>query len=98
MAMTQQVKSELATLKVSKPCCRRAEVAALLRFGGGIHIVSGKIVIEAELDTGAAARRLRTTISESFGLVSELIVISGSGIRRGTRYCCLLYTSPSPRD
>ncbi|HNV11927.1 MAG TPA: DNA-binding protein WhiA [Propionibacteriaceae bacterium] len=86
MAMTQQVKSELATIKVTKPCCRRAEVASLLRFGGGIHIVSGKIVIEAELDTGAAARRLRTTITEAFGLASDLIVISGSGIRRGTRY------------
>ena len=31
----------------------------MLRFAGGLHIVSGRIVVEAELDTGAAARRLR---------------------------------------
>ena len=64
MAMTQQVKAELATIKVTKPCCRRSEVASMLRFAGGIHIVSGRIVVEVEFDTGAAARRLRSAIQE----------------------------------
>ncbi len=86
MAMTQQVKSELATLKITKPCCRRSEVAAMIRFAGGIHIVSGHIVVETELDTGAAARRLRTAVSDLFGLETELVVINASGLRRGTRY------------
>jgi len=84
--MTAQVKAELATVKVTKPCDRKSEVAAILRFAGGLHIHSGRIVIEAELDTGAAARRLRTEIGEVFGHPSELVVVSGSGIRRGTRY------------
>ena len=86
MAMTAQVKAELATIKVTKPCCRKAEVASILRFAGGLHIVSGRIVIEAELDTGAAARRLRTDIHDVFGHTSEVVVVSGSGLRRGTRY------------
>ncbi|MFP5283766.1 MAG: DNA-binding protein WhiA [Actinomycetes bacterium] len=86
MAMTAQVKAELATTKVTKPCDRRAEVAAMLRFAGGLHVVSGRIVIEAELDTGAAARRLRTDIAEVFGHESELVIVNGAGIRRGTRY------------
>ena len=86
MAMTAQVKAELATIKVTKPSCRKAEVAATLRFAGGLHIVSGKIVIEAELDTGAVARRLRTDIADVFGHPSELVIVNGSGIRRGTRY------------
>src|SRR5690606_32576054 len=86
MAMTAQVKAELATIKVTKPSCRKAEVAAMLRFAGGLHIVSGRIVIEAELDTGAAARRLRTDIAEVFGHPSDLVIVNGSGIRRGTRY------------
>src|SRR6478672_12965429 len=86
MAMTAQVKAELATIEVTKPCCRKSEVAATLRFAGGLHIVSGRIVIEAELDTGAAARRLRTDISEVFGHPSELVIVNGSGIRRGTHY------------
>src|SRR5512132_2249715 len=86
MAMTAQVKAELATIRVTKPCDRKSEVAATLRFAGGLHIVSGRIVIEAELDTGAAARRLRTDINEVFGHPSELVIVNGSGIRRGTHY------------
>src|SRR5664279_953341 len=98
MALTQQVKSELATVVTTKPCCRRAEAAAMLRFSGGLHLAGGQIIVEAELDTGAAARRLRSTITEVFGLQSELVTVTSSGLRRGTRYICLLYTSPSPRD
>ena len=86
MAMTRQVKSELATLSVTKPEVRRAEIAAMLRFSNALHVAGGRIVIEAELDTGVAARRLRTTISDLFGLSSELVVIAGSGLKRGTRY------------
>ncbi len=86
MAMTQQVKAELATVSVTKPACRRAEVAAILRFAGGLHLAGGRIVVEAELDTGAAARRLRTAIAELFGFNSEFVVVTSSGLRRGTRY------------
>ncbi|MFZ0531457.1 MAG: DNA-binding protein WhiA [Propionicimonas sp.] len=86
MAMTQQVKAELATLEVARPELRKAEVASLLRFANGLHIAGGRIVVEAELDTGAAARRLRTAIADLFGFTCEFVVISGSGLRRGTRY------------
>ena len=50
MAMTAQVKAELANTQITKTCCRKAEVSTTLRFAGGLHIVSGKIVVEAELD------------------------------------------------
>jgi len=86
MAMTASVKDELARLDVTKPCCRKAEVAALLRFGGGLHIVSGKIVVEAELDTGAAARRLRRDIAEVYGHESDIAMVTGGGLRKGSRY------------
>lgn len=86
MALTQQLKDELATAQITKPCCRRAEVAATLRFAGGLHLVGGRIVIEAELDTGVAARRLRTAITDVFGHESDLVVVNGAGIRRSTTY------------
>ena len=86
MAMTAAVKDELSRLPVTKKCCRKAEVSALLRFAGGLHIVSGKIVVEAELDTGQAARRLRRDLAEIFGHESEVSVLSGAGIRKGSRY------------
>ena len=86
MAMTQQVKSELAAAPIPPAKARRAEVSAMLRFGGGLHLVSGRIVVEAEFDTAGAARRLRSSISELFGFESELLMISASGLRRGSRY------------
>lgn len=58
----------------------------MLRFAGGLHIVSGKIVVEAELDTGAAARRLRGFIHETYGHHSDLAVVHPGGLRKGNRY------------
>jgi hypothetical protein len=86
MAMTGLVKDELSRITVLKPCCRKAEVSTLLRFAGGLHLAAGRIVVEAELDTGAAARRLRKDVAEVFGHSSELIVLAPSGLRKGNRY------------
>lgn len=86
MSLTADVKDELARLRVDKISARKAEVAVTLRFAGGLHIISGRIVIEAELDTGIAARRLRQAIAEVYGHTSEVIVVSGGALRRGNRY------------
>jgi len=86
MAMTAAVKDELSRVDVPKPCCRRAEMAALLRFAGGLHIVAGRVVVEAELDTGSAARRLRKEIHDLFGHHSDVHVLTSGGLRKGTRW------------
>ena len=86
MAMTAQVKAELASTPITKTCCRKAEVTTTLRFAGGIHIVSGRIVIGAELDTGASARRLRRDIAEMYGHESDVVMVQAGGLRKGTRY------------
>jgi len=36
MALTQKVKTELAAVATPHPNARRAEVATMLRFGGGV--------------------------------------------------------------
>ncbi|MDY6054462.1 DNA-binding protein WhiA [Micrococcus sp.] len=86
MALTMTLKEELARVPVSTLGERRAETAAMLRFAGGLHLVSGRVVIEAELDHGASARRLRASITEVYGHVTEIVVISGGNLRRGQRY------------
>src|SRR5689334_25035018 len=86
MAMTARVKDELSRLDVTKPCCRKSEVAATLRFAGGLHIVGGRIVVEAELDTANAARRLRRFVAEVYGHKSDVLVMSASGLRKSSRY------------
>lgn len=86
MAMTAQVKSELAATTVTKACCRKAEVATILRFAGGLHLQAGRVVVEAELDTGAAARRLKRDLAELYGHDSEVHVVQPSGLRKSTHY------------
>jgi len=57
MSLTVAVKDELARVAAQNAAQRRAEVASMLRFSGGLHIVSGRIVVEAEPDHGGAGAR-----------------------------------------
>lgn len=86
MAMTAEVKDELSRLIVNSVSARRAEVASLLRFAGGLHIVSGRVIVEAEVDLGSIARRLRKDIYDLYGYSAVVHVVSASGIRKNTRY------------
>ena len=86
MAMTAEVKDELSRLVVTQVSSRRAEVASLLRFAGGLHIVSGRVVVEAEVDQGSIARRLRKDIFDLYGYNAVVHVLSAGGIRKTTRY------------
>src|SRR6476620_7687406 len=84
--MTAEVKDELSRLVVNSVSARRAEVASLLRFAGGLHIVSGRVVVEAEVDLGVIARRLRKDIYDLYGYNAVVHVLSASGLRKSTRY------------
>src|SRR3984893_5143833 len=84
--MATEVKDELSRLVVNSVSARRAEVTSLLRFAGGLHIVGGRVVVEAEVDLGNVARRLRKDIFELYGYNAVVHVLSASGIRKSTRY------------
>ncbi|QBF45855.1 DNA-binding protein WhiA [Janibacter limosus] len=87
MAMTDKVKDELSRVEVTKTCCRKAEVASLLRFANGLHLVNRQIVIEVELDSAQTARRLRKNIKELYGYDCDPIEqLAAGGLRRGSRY------------
>ena len=86
MALTADVKEELARVEVSKTSVRAAELASVLRFAGGLHIISGRIAIEAELDSPTIARRVTRDLGELYGVRPDVSVISPSGIRRQNQY------------
>lgn len=86
MSLTVTVKDELARVDPGTTGQRRAEVASTLRFAGGLHIVSGQIVVEAELDHGGAARRLLRELKDLYGMAAEVIVVRGGSLHRGNRY------------
>lgn len=82
MALTADVKAELAVVAVNKTTVRAAELATILRFSGGLHLISGRIAVESEVDTAEIAKRVRRDLVELYGVRSELAVINASGSRR----------------
>jgi DNA-binding protein WhiA len=86
VALTADVKEELARVEVSKTSVRAAELASVLRFAGGLHIISGRIAIEAEVDSPTIARRVTRDLGELYGVRPDVSVISPSGIRRTNQY------------
>ncbi|AEF40336.1 DNA-binding protein WhiA [Hoyosella subflava] len=86
MAMTAEVKDELSRLSVTQVSARKAEVSSLLRFSGGLHIVAGRVVVEADVDMGSIARRLRREIHDLYGYNADIHVVGASGLRKSTRY------------
>ena len=48
--------------------------------------MGGRILIEAELDSSVAVRRLRAFLTSLYNVESFVVVVSGSSLRRGKRY------------
>ncbi len=86
MALTASVKEELAQFEESRSSVRKAEVATILRFTNGLHLVQGRIVVEAELDSESVAERLRFNIADLYGHDALILLVSGGGLRRGGRF------------
>ncbi len=86
MALTQEIKEELARTPLGKGLERASELATILRFCGGLHLISGRIAIEVELDSAALARRMSRAILELYGIHSELSVVSAGGLRKHSGY------------
>lgn len=86
MALTAEVKDELARVEVSKTSVRAAELASILRFAGGLHLISNRIAIEAELDSAPVAKRVTRALGELYGVRPDVSVIQASGMRRQNQY------------
>lgn len=86
MALTADVKDELAKASVQRTEEVTAEVTGLLRYSAGLHLVAGHIVIEAEVDRSATARRVMAFVKELYDLEAELQVIGAGNLRKNARY------------
>ena len=86
LALTADVKDELARFEVSRTSVRAAELASLLRFAGGLHVISNRIAVEAEVDSVAIARRAARDLAELYGVRADVSVTSSGASRRGDQY------------
>jgi hypothetical protein len=84
--LTADVKTELSGLAIAKTALRAAELAAILRFAGGLHTISGRVAVEVELDTPTIARRVRKDLAELYGMRSDAAMMSPAGARKTATY------------
>ncbi|WP_125099195.1 DNA-binding protein WhiA [Leucobacter chromiireducens] len=83
MLSTLEVKSELVRFPVQRTGERVAEVATILRLAGGLHTISGRIALEAELHTPQIVQRVRKDLAELYGVRSEAKQLPPSSTRPG---------------
>jgi DNA-binding protein WhiA len=65
VSLSEDVRAELASIDPRKPCCRIAELSALMRGAGTIHLRgAGRIGLHLELGSHAVARRAVALLHE----------------------------------
>lgn len=84
MTSTPDVKSELVSVQTQQSGERIAELATVLRLAGGLHTISGRIALEAELHTPAIVQRVRKNLAEMYGVRSEAKQTPAASARPGT--------------
>jgi DNA-binding protein WhiA len=86
MGLTETVKQELLTIEGGVASVRAAELATILRFAGGLHTISGRIALEATLDSAELATRVRKDLAELYGVRSEGRISPTSGGKAAPSY------------
>ena len=71
MSLTDRLKAELLALPRGATALRAAELATLLRFAGGLHLISGRIAVEVEVDSAPLADRIAAEIQTLFGVRAQ---------------------------
>lgn len=84
MPSTDDVKSELVRVPVHNLGERQAELATILRLAGGLHTISGRISLEAELHNPYIVQRVRKDLAELYGVRSEPRQLPPSSTRAGS--------------
>lgn len=75
MSFTAEVKEELSRVASQRSCCPRAELSALVRVEGTIHLAGGeRYRLEMATETAPVARKAIKLMHELYGLKTELTV------------------------
>ena len=75
MSFTAEVKDELSRIMPKRNCCPKAELAALVRVEGTLHITGKeRYRLEVATETAPVARKTIKLLHELYGLKTELTV------------------------
>ena len=89
------VKNELARLFYTKPCCRRAELAGLLRMGAALTLGAKRSLgLNFNTDNAAVARKVLVLIKEIEGVSTEVTVRRSLRLKKNNSYHIKVVPSP----
>lgn len=75
MSFTAEVKDELSRVEPGKLCCQKAELAALVRIEGTLHIAGPeRFQLELATETAPVARKMVKLLHRLYGLKTEITV------------------------
>jgi hypothetical protein len=94
MSFTAEVKDELSRIEPRKACCLKAELAALVRIEGTLHITGpGRYRLEIATETAPVARTVIKLLHKVYGLKTELTV-RRSVLHKTNNYLITIPTQP----
>lgn len=91
-----EVKNELARLMDKKPCCRRAEVAGLLRMGAAVTLGAGRALgLSFATENAAVARKALILLKEAGPVETEVTVSRFHRLKKNNSYMVRIVPSPA---
>ncbi len=94
MSFTAEVKDELSRIEPRKACCLKAELAALVRIEGTLHITGPeRYRLEIATETAPVARTVIKLLHKVYGLKTELTV-RRSVLHKTNNYLITVPTQP----
>jgi DNA-binding protein WhiA len=86
VALSDDVRAELAAIEPRRACCRLAELSALIRGAGSIHLRGrGRIAIHLDVSSPAVARRVFSLL-KGYGVPSEIHTFRPQAFERARRF------------
>jgi cell division protein WhiA len=95
VSFTSEVKDELSRVEPKRPCCPKAELAALIRVEGTLHITGNeRLRLEIATETAPVARKAIKLLHRLYGLKTELTV-RRSVLHRTNNYLITVPSQPA---
>jgi DNA-binding protein WhiA len=86
MPLSDDVRAELAAIEPRKACCRLAELSAVIRGAGSLHLRGrGRIALHLDVASPAVARRVFSLL-KGYGIASEIHTFRRQAFERARRF------------
>lgn len=85
MSFASVTKKELTQLD-SDDCCAKAELAAIIRMNGSVHIRNMQISLDVQTENAAIARRIYTLLKKIYQVHVELLVRKKMRLKKNNVY------------